>query len=95
MNNVHPIGVPRKAGRRRERPLPDVPIAPVVSLADHLQRRKLRKPETTTEKAQRLERAITAIAEHLLQVTHARNMREMCTGITKAARVISESGGSR
>lgn len=95
MNNVHPIGVPRKVGRRRERPLSGVPIAPVVSLADHQQRRKLRKPETPTEKAQRLDRAITAIAKHLLEMTDARNMREMFTGITKASRVIHESGDSR
>lgn len=95
MSNVHMIGAPRKTGRRRERPLPSMPIAPVVNLAEHLQHRRLRKPETATEKAQRLERAITAIAEHLLQMAHARNMREMCTGITKAARVIRESGDSR
>lgn len=95
MNNVHMIGVPRKAGRRRERPVPDVPIAPVLNLAEHLQHRKIRRPENAAEKAQRLERTITTIAEHLLQVTRARNMREMCTGITKAAQVIYESGDSR
>jgi hypothetical protein len=60
MNNVHMIGAPRKTGRRRERPLPDVPLADVISILDGL------RPETPEERLEAYEAEVLAIARHLL-----------------------------
>ena len=65
MNNVHMIGAPRKAGRRRERPLPDVPMADVISIRDRL------RPETPEERLEAYETEVLAIARHLLGAIQA------------------------
>ena len=65
MNNVRMIGVPRKVGRRRERPLPDVPMADVISIRDRL------RPETPEERLETYEAEVLAIARHLLGAIQA------------------------
>ena len=67
MNNVHMIGVPRKAGRRRERPLPDAPLADVVSLAD----RREAPEETAEDRADRYAKVMNELAHHLLMAVRA------------------------
>ena len=61
-NNVHMIGTPRKAGRRRERPLPDVPLADVLSLAS----RRDEHSETAEERLRAYEAEVLVISRHLL-----------------------------
>ena len=95
MSNVHMIGAPRKAGRRRERPIPNVPLAKVVSVVDRLERKKYLKPETDAQKVVRLERDIRAIAGCLQLATRALpDMEENSWHILKAVRIIAVQQGA-
>lgn len=67
-SNVHMIGAPRRAGRRRERPLPDVPLADVLDL---VARRRDERGETAEEQNERLHEAINQAAYHLLMAARA------------------------
>jgi hypothetical protein len=53
-SNVHFIGAPRKAGRRRERPLPDAPLADVLDLST----RREERSETAEEQIERFHKVI-------------------------------------
>lgn len=69
MNNVHMIGAPRKTGRRREQPLPDVPLADVRSLIERLEKRREPCVETAEEKVVKLGKALDNITYHVLQIS--------------------------
>ena len=89
MASIHSIGVPRKAGRRRERPIPNVPRAKVVSVVDRLERKKYLKPEADAQKVVRLERDISAIAGCLkLAVRALPDIEENSWHILRAVRII-------
>jgi hypothetical protein len=67
MNKVHFIGAPRKAGRRRERPIPGIPKAEVLGMASALEKRK----GNSAEQIMRLELAIHDIAGAILTAIRA------------------------
>jgi hypothetical protein len=67
MSNVHMIGAPRKAGRRRERPIPGVCRAEVLSMAKGLEKRK----GTTAQQITRLEITVQDMCRGLLQAIRA------------------------
>ncbi|SAL09237.1 hypothetical protein AWB69_00003 [Caballeronia udeis] len=69
MSNVHFIGTPRKTGRRRERPLPDAPLADVRSLIERLGKMREQRVETPEEKVVKLDKALDNIAYHILQIS--------------------------
>ncbi|MFK4442863.1 hypothetical protein ABH944_002972 [Caballeronia udeis] len=93
-SNVHIIGAPRKAGRRRERPIPNVPLAKVVSVVDRLERKKYLKPETAAEKALRLENDLRLVAGFLkLAADEVRDREEHNWHLLRAIRVIGVSQG--
>ncbi|WP_086381946.1 hypothetical protein [Caballeronia sordidicola] len=66
MSNVHFLHVARKAGRRRETALPDVPLADVVDIADYRDDAFESVEETAEERADRLEALMDELSHHLL-----------------------------
>lgn len=66
-SNVHMIGAPRKAGRRRERPIPGAPKAEVLGMARGLEKRK----GTSAQQITRLEIAVHDMCLGLLQTIRA------------------------
>ncbi len=67
MSNVHMIGAPRKAGRRRERPLPNVLLADILTLPA----RRDGHRETAEEEIERSRKAISEAAYYLVKVVEA------------------------
>jgi hypothetical protein len=66
-SNVHFIGAPRKAGRRRERPLPDAPLADVLDLST----RREERSETAEEQIERFHKVIDEVSHHFLMAARA------------------------
>jgi hypothetical protein len=65
--------VARKAGRRREMPLPNVPLAGVVDIADYRDDAE----ETAEERADRYEKVVNELAHYLLMSARAmKTLRE-------------------
>lgn len=67
-NNVHALPTQKASGRRRVRPLPDVPRADVLAIADHIESKHSETPE---EQIERLNDTITEIVRHLLGAVDA------------------------